>query len=307
MMKTSELLSAALTTLFIACIVTTTPAHAAGTVASFAINDVVVKQGTSPLNIEGTYQVTGISITIAPYGGNAIIEYDETNDWLRMRNAEITTSTPPIDNVKFSFWRTFDSLVVGTVTYSVSGSGTFTRSTLSTDPNDWISLRGYVETTVLGSVPPDNLTSPPPLPTTCTRKLTACATYMPATWTFNLSQPNGGFKVSHGFGSTGIAQLPAGSDDLKAEFWIHLEKNTDRLDITASPGIRVRRGAPGGEGAPECPCPKPEIPDIEISDNLSFLPAFDFFTPCKPLHHGLSCDQPFFPGTKLPQLEKVPR
>jgi hypothetical protein len=305
MMKTSGLLSTTFTTLFFACIITTTPAHAAGTIASFAINDVVVKEGTSPLNIQGSYSVNGVEITIAPYGGNAIIEYNETYDWLRMRNAEITTTTAPIDNVKIGFWRRFDSLVSGTVTYSVSGSGTFSRSTVSSDPHNWISLRGYVETTVLGSPAPDYLTSPPPLPITCTQKLTACATHMPATWTFNLNQPNGGFKVSHSFGSPALA---TGSDDLKAEFWIHLEKATDRLDITGSPGIRVRRGAPGGEmpggeGPDECPAPVQIIVpgNLLVPRNIdpdSFgPPAIDFYTPCKP-GPGVSCGSLFYPGTK---------
>lgn len=216
------------------------PAHALGSDIFFAINDTVLKQGTTPLNIAGTYTVGGETITIAPYGGNPVIEYDEANDWLRMKNVEITSSTAPIDNVKFSFWRTFDSLrSSGTVTYSVSGSGTIARSTSSGDPNDWISLRGYIEGTVIGS----GLTSPPPYPPTCTLKLTACATHQPATWTFNLTTPNAGFKASQSFSS-----LPSGTDDLKAEFWIHLEKTTDRLDITASPGIRVKYGAPSGEG-----------------------------------------------------------
>lgn len=239
--------------LFIMGIFANKPAHATASNIFFAINDTIQKDGPGPLNIEGTYTVNGETITIAPYGGNAIIEYDEAGDWLRMKNVEITSSTAPLDNVKFSFWRTFGSLRVGTVTYSISGSGYFSRSTSAADPINWISARGYVEGTVLGSVSPDNLTSPPPNPPTCTLKLTSCATNLATTWTFNLNIPNGGLKVSHNFGSGGTPQLGAASDDLKAEFWIHLEKTTDRLDITAAPGIRIKYGPPGGEDPDGCP------------------------------------------------------
>jgi hypothetical protein len=244
-MKTIKGLMSVVAILFIIGMFANKPAHAVGGTISFAINGSVVKTGSTPLPIADTYTVGGETIKIDNYGGSAVIEYSEANDWLRMRNAEITSSTAPIDNVKFSFWRTFDTLrTQGTVTYSVSGSGVFVRSTSPTDPNNWISLRGEVEATVLGSGTPNFLSSPPPYPPNCALILTACATHQPASWTFNLTMPNTGFKVSHAFSS-----LPAGSDDLKAEFWVHLEKNTDRLDITASPGIRVKWGAPSGEGS----------------------------------------------------------
>lgn len=247
-MKTIKGLMSVVVILFIIGIFANKSAHvvAAGSEIFFAINGTTVKHGPSPLDIADTYTVGGETIKIDPYGGSAVIEYSEANDWLRMKNAEITTSTAPIDNVKFSFWRTFDTLrTTGAVTYSVSGSGVFVRSASPTDPNNWISLRGQVEATVLGSIAPNYLSSPPPYnPPNCALILTACATHQPASWTFNLTMPNTGFKVSHAFSS-----LQAGSDDLKAEFWIHLQKNTDRLDITASPGIRVKWGAPGGEGS----------------------------------------------------------
>lgn len=213
----------------------------------FAINGTTVKQGSSPLNIAGTYTVGGETITIAPSGGlQPLIHADDVVDRLWMQNAVITSSTAPIDNVKLSFWMAFASLNTGTVTYSIEGSGNFIRSTNSSDPNDWISARGNVEGTVLGSGTPDNLASPPPNPPTCSKKLTSCATSSPATWAFNVNTPNGGFKVGHNFGSGGKASLPAGANDLKAEFWIHLQKTTDKLTITAAPGIRVKFGPPGG-------------------------------------------------------------
>jgi hypothetical protein len=294
-MKTSKILSSALAALFIAGIVTTTHVHAAGTVVVFAINGIVQKQGTSPLNIEGTYTVGGETIIIGPFGGNALLEYHETGDWLRMRNASITTSSAPISNVKFSFWRTFDSLNVPVpVTYSVSGSGFFTRSTVATDPKDWISLRGYIETTVLGS---PTLSSPPPNPPTCTDALTSCATHQPATWTFNLNVPNGGFKVSHNFTSSNPP--PPSADELKAEFWIYLHRNSDRLDISASPGIRVKFGPPAGEGDPECP--KPVLFDPPI---FNIIPFFDFFTPCDPIHPGLPCNEPIYPGSRYIPIQR---
>jgi hypothetical protein len=233
------------------------PAHAAPSDISFTINDTdpPLMTGPSPLNIAGTYNVGGKTITIAPYGGNAIIEFDEGLDSLRMKNVEITTSTAPIDNVKFSFWRTFASLTTGVATYSVSGNGVFSRSVIGTDPNDWISLRGWVEATLLGS---PTVTSPPPNPPNCLKPLTSCATSNPGTWTFNLNSPNGGFKVNHSFNP-----LPAGSDDLKAAFWIHLQKNTDRLDIGSSPGIRVKFGTASGEGLP---CPDEGVTTPEQSE-----------------------------------------
>jgi len=212
----------------------------------FAINDITKRQGPSPLNIEGTYTVGAETIKIEAIGGPAVIEFNETDDWLRMKNARITSSTAPIDNVKFSFWRTFATLrTTGSVTYSVSGSGVFRRSIVSTDPIDWVAARGYVEGTVLGSGPPENLPPTPLNPPTCNHKLTCCATHLPGSWIFDLTSPNTGFKVSHNFTS-----LPPGSNDLKAAFWIHLEKNTDRLDITAAPGIRVKFGTPSAMPGP---------------------------------------------------------
>ena len=253
-MKTTGGLISAFVVLLLCGVIGTMPAHAIASDVYFAINDTVVAQGpgTGGLPIAGTYTVGAITVTIANSGGVAVIEYDESSDWLRMKYARITSSTTPLDNVKFSFWRTFDTLRTGTATYSISGSGFFTRSTSSADPIDWISARGEVEGTVLGSGAPDNVTSPPPNPPDCAKKLTACATHSPATWQFGLNMPNGGFKVSHGFGSGGKPALGAGSDDLKAEFWIHLEKITDSLDITGSPGIRIKYGPPGGEDRGDC-------------------------------------------------------
>ncbi len=235
-----------------------TSANAQASDIFFAINDQVQKQGSTTINLAGTYSVNGITIVIANAGGTAVAEYDETGDWIRLRNAKITTTSAPIDNVKFSIFRTFQSLPTGTVTYAIGGSGTFSRSMSSNDPIDWITARGVVESNVLGG-----FSSPPPNPPQCAEKLTDCATNSVATWQFNLTSPNGGFKATTDFGSGGIGVLPAGADDLRADFWIHLEKNTDSLTITAAPGIRVKVGPPAGDGEfpgddPVCaiPCPK---------------------------------------------------
>lgn len=234
---------------------------------TFAINGITKKQGPSPLNIAGTYQVSGETIKIDPVDAThlPLIQADEALDRLWLQNAVISSSSAPIVNVKFSFSSTFASLNVGIATYSVEGSGIFTRSQSAADPKDWISARGFVEATVLGSVSPDNLTSPPPNPPLCTKKLTACATESMNSWIFNLAQPNLGFKVGHNFGSNGIPQLPAGSNDLKVEFWISLGKPSDKLTITTAPGLRVKFGPPSGEDEIE---PEPE-PDNRSRDTGS--------------------------------------
>lgn len=221
----------------------------------FAINGVIKKQGPSPLNIASPandydigggkkIKIVGVDATKPP-----LIQADDATDKLWLQNAVITTPTAPVDNVKFSFWMQFGSLVTAAVTYSVGGSGSFTRSLLATDPIDWISARGTVETTVLGTGNPDQLPQTPPNPPDCAKKLTCCATHSAASWVFSLTKPNLGFKVSHEFGGTsGNPPLAAGANDVKAEFWIHLEKNSDKLTITAAPGIRVKRGAPEDDG-----------------------------------------------------------
>ena len=218
----------------------------------FAINGVVKKQGTSPLNIASPandYDIGGgkkIKIVGVDATKDPVITADDILDKLWLQNAVITTPTAPIDNVKFSFWIQFANLVTGAVTYSVGGSGSFFKANpVAGEPQDWISARGTVEGTVLGTGNPDHLPSSPTNPPTCTQKLTRCATHAPVTWSFSLA----GFQVSHAFGGTsGNLALGGGANDMKAEFWIHLEKNTNKLTITAAPGIRVKFGPPQDDG-----------------------------------------------------------
>jgi hypothetical protein len=223
----------------------------------FAINGVTLKQGPGPLSIAsppGDYDIGGgkkIKIVGVDANHPPVITADDASDKLVLQNAVITTPTAPVDNVKFSFSMQFASLVTGAVTYSIGGSGNFFKANpVAGEPKDWIAARGTVEGTVLGTGNPDHLPSPPTTPPTCGERLTRCADHQAVNWVFNLTAPNGGFTVSHDFGgASGNPALQGGANDMKAEFWIHLEKATNRLTISAAPGIRVKFGPPqdGGE------------------------------------------------------------
>lgn len=227
------------------------------------------------LDIAGTYTVSvgGASetITISPPTGSsekARIICDEANDMLILKNATIKTTTGPATNIKIAFWRKFVTLPVSPADYSVSADGNFAGN-----PNgSWLSLRGYIDTNVLG-----DLVDPPPNPPNCMLQLTRCATANPASWPF----------TSASFSTIENVSFPD-PRTLKGQFWFKLAANTHSLNFSPTKGIQVKFGPPPGpdpvtppacpEGQqcrPPCrPCSDFPKPSITVIIALGILTAF---------------------------------
>lgn len=160
-----------------------------------------------------------------------------------MKNVKITTPTGPVDNVKISFWRTFNSPPSNSGDYAVSADRNFLRANNTGAVGANLTLRGMVDTTVLGGLP-----YPPPSPPMCSAQLTKCVTANPASWTF----------ASSSFNTTWNINPLADPRVLKGEFWFKLpQTNNDPLHLSKTKGIQVRFGPPPGPDDQQCPgsCP----------------------------------------------------
>jgi hypothetical protein len=199
--------------------------------------DFACNSSSDVLNIAGTYDLGGgKSITIAAIDGSASarITCDEAADILTLKHAKITTTTPPVENVKISFWRTYSG-ATNPADYSVSGNGTFG----GTPSGAWLSLRGYVAGTSLG------LLSDPSNPPGCAGVLTKCPSNSAATWSFTSST----------FSVTSTIDPLSSPRDLKGNFWFKLVSNS-HLIFNSAKGIQIKLGSPPGQGPDEPCCPK---------------------------------------------------
>ena len=197
--------------------------------------DLACNSPTDILNIAGTYDLGGgKSITIAPIDGTALarIICDEAGDVIALRHAKITTTTPPVDNVKIGFRRTYTG-ATNPSDYSVSGNGTFG----GTPNGSWLAVRGYVAGGALGAL--SDPANPPP----CNGVLVKCATAIAASWPFS----------SPAFSVTTTVDPLSSPRELKSQFWFKLVSGAT-LTFSSAKGITVKFGPPPGQGLDEEPC-----------------------------------------------------
>ena len=245
------------------------------------------------LDISGTYNVPGVSgkqIKIDPYDSSATdptgtdqnynkarIVCDESTDTISLKNAKITTPTPPVDYIKISFWRSFTAPPSGSSDYSVSGDGNFKRANNTGVVGANIQVRGLVDAQVLGG-----LSEPAPNPAVCSAQMTKCATTNPATWVFACAS---GFCLTDNVSSLSDPRV------VKGEFWFKIltASPTDPVNISVAKGITVKSGPPQGPGD-------------DCSGCVGTCPEGQF---CQPPHWGCKWFG-FFCPTKIPTIKQLP-
>lgn len=232
-------------------------AECAATDTCFTINDINpplkstsgtsldISNGGAEYDIGGGKKIKIVPVSTSSTPNFPEVYYDENLDLLGMRNAKITTSTPPVDSVKFKFWRKLNSIQGGAdVNYSISAAGALMHFTSGT-PYDSIQSRGWVDGTILLG----NLNYPPPTPADCLYVLSKC-TGTGANSSVVFSSAN--YSISQSLNLT-----PA-TNELRGEFWIHLSDLKDFAQLSQLYGMKVKYGPPGDiTPCPECPvCPQ---------------------------------------------------
>lgn len=234
--------------------------HAYGQTIHFLINGTEVASGSSPLNLNTSYTVGGVTVNIAPYSsGSAYIaatSTDNSNDLLVLKNAKISFASGTQSEFKFTFWREFTPLPNATSEYHARMGGFYRRGTGQFAPpatNAKISVRGQIKTTAgatLEEIPPDP--APPALapPISCPSNLdadnlTKCIPATSSTIAWNLQKKSTNPNPTVG-GNNRIVEV---------NFYLTTADPADTLQLpdTSTAGIHMASGPPagppgGGEG-----------------------------------------------------------
>jgi hypothetical protein len=210
-------------------------------------------QATGSMPINGNFSLPGggPTITIASYttGGTPRIEWNEPEERLWLRDVKITSSAP-ITDMSFKFWRKFTTSRNGPFTYEARGGGFLKRGGGGAVGAE-IDYRGSVETppgqtnVIIGGLALPPIICPPQ---PGEANLVKCVTQA-------LPAPHFTFSWSSFYNSQSVA-LPTGNHRiLTGEFWLTLPTaNTDSLQLSnfSTGGLWVK-GVPTG-GPPRNAC-----------------------------------------------------
>jgi hypothetical protein len=235
-------------------LLTTVASNASAQNIQFLINGTQVAAGPSPLNLNTSYTVGGVTVNIAPYSsGSAYIAAstnDANNDLLVLKNAKISFASGTHTEFRFTFRREFAPLPNATSEYHARMGGFYRRgASLSAPPATGakISVRGEIKTTggnTLEEIPPGP--APPALapPIPCPSEpnsdlLTKCIPATSSTIAWNVQKKSTNPNPTVGNNNRIV----------EVDFYLTTQNVADTLQLpnTSTAGIHMANGPPAGD------------------------------------------------------------
>lgn len=220
---------------------------------------------------------------------------DGSQDNIRFHNTVITANNDAVVGHIY-FWGDYNPSPSGTVTFTLSASGTITRKVLTVTKaatNSTFSVSGWVQHPTDASPLPGDGTSGswthisyPYNPTPPAYTLNVVCDSVASCGTISFATPTPGYQQS----SVNDVRI------MKGEIWFYLHKKNDKLTLNLDSGVNVQTSGGGGKGG--------GLDGGEGTGGLT-CPQCCYCPPCKeePPHIKYPIDKAIFQKIPLPTLK----